>query len=375
MDGIRKSDAMIITQEHSRQEEYNKNEDKAVSPLKTTSPITHRACSALVPANSRITVESLKRPISDTQLPPLKKAKNDSSTNSENTALCKFVGDVARTSPVQATMAPPDIPTVYVSKDFYHPMDEQPLIYGITHLMTHKGFREILSRYMDVYAVITDEMGEGNGAICIKVFGKPKFIVNKLNGNFFTPAFSSMGREDKSPFSSDLICFSLHPISSMTHDYYVKLKRKLEKDEKTNSIERSIFEKLKPFMLRFHYDRFALIDKSFLMDISTEEAKFMFEECIDVSIKQIEGIQGDTHHDNVLEPDATIHDLVGLLGIFDDRPEFSWKLNCLDEKLLNNLIWEKLPLLETPGVSPNAALLSMTQQRIPANWLIHLFTI
>ena len=31
--------------------------------------------------------------------------------------------------------------------------------------------------------------------------------------------------------------------------------------------------------------------------------------------------------------------------------------------------------LETPGVSPNAALLSMTQQRIPANWLIHLFTV
>lgn len=73
--------------------------------------------------------------------------------------------------------------------------------------------------------------------------------MNKLNGNFFTPAFGSMGQEDKSPFSSDLICFSLHPISSMTHDYYVKLKRKLEKDEKTSSIERSIFEKLKPFML------------------------------------------------------------------------------------------------------------------------------
>ena len=158
MDGIRSSNAMIITQEHIRQEEYNKNEAKAVSPLKTTSLITHRACNALVSANSRITVESLKRPISDTQLPPLKKAKNDSST-SENTALCKFVGDVARTSPLQATTAPPDVPTVYVSKEFYHPMDEQPLIYGKTHLMTHEGFREILSRYMDVYAVITDNMG------------------------------------------------------------------------------------------------------------------------------------------------------------------------------------------------------------------------
>ncbi|MBO9496223.1 hypothetical protein J7438_19385 [Thalassotalea sp. G20_0] len=257
---------------------------------------------------------------------------------------CISAEGVAASSSAQAASPLSDAPTVHLTKTFYHPKDKEPLIFPEKHLMTHGDFRDILSKHMDVYAVVTDGR-HGHGAINILAIGKPKFKLNDLKGKFHTCVFQSIPSLKETPYSSDLIGISLNPICRIVDKFYINLEKKNGNNHETMSlIERSVFNKLKPkYNLEFNSIPHIVTHKDFLKDISPEEARFILEKTFDASIEQMKE-QLSTHNENELNSKATINDLPEILRSYKDRMSWgsydSWKLNYLDEALLNNAKWE-----------------------------------
>lgn len=257
---------------------------------------------------------------------------------------CISTEGAAASNSVQAASALSGAPTVHLTKTFYRPKDKEPLIFAEEHLMTHGDFRDILSKHMDVYAVITDDRND-IGAVNILAIGKPKFQLDDLKGRFHTCVFQSIPSLKESPYSSELLGISLNQTCWIVDDFCKKLKKKNDKDHETmNSIERSIFNKLKPkYDLKKTSLSRIVTHNNFLEDISPEEARFILEKSFYASIKEMKK-QVSTPHENSLNSEATINDLPEILRSYKDRMAWgryhSWKLNHLDKTLLKNAKWE-----------------------------------
>ena len=254
---------------------------------------------------------------------------------------CSCAGSLAGASLVQSTEYLPSLPQVHLTKTLYRIRDAEPLILGDKHRMSHKDFRQLLSKHMDVYAVLTSDVTD-NGAVNIRVIGKPKFKVNCLNGDFFTTAFGSIHSKNLSPFSSDLIGFTLESSNWIVSDFYKMLTVKSDNNEKMSSIEQSIFKKLQKQHLGCNFFA-AVTDRDYTKDISRDEAKLIFAKIFDKCFKEIQQMHGKTPHLNCLNTKATIGDLPeilrshnnGIVGASD-----GWELNYLEKDLLSNVVWE-----------------------------------
>lgn len=258
---------------------------------------------------------------------------------------CNLAGCLAGASRVQSTEYFPDLPQFHLAKKFYRSKDVEPLIFGDKHRMTHQDFRQLLSKHMDVYAVITDAVSE-SGAVNIRVIGKPKFKVNYLNGDFHTTAFRSIDSRDLSPFSADLLGLTLESSSWIFYDFFKTLTAKSDNNEKMSLIEKSIFKKLQKQHSGCNFFA-AVTDRDYTKDITRNEAKFVFAQSFDECFKEIQKIHGQTPHLNRLNAKATIRDLPEILHHHhndnDDRvfvPPGSWGLNYLEENLLSNVVWK-----------------------------------
>ena len=272
--------------------------------------------------------------------------RESGTTNPITHRTCISAEGVAASSSVQAASPLSDAPTVHLTKTFYHPKDNEPLILGEEHLMTHGDFRDILSKHMDVYAVVTDGTRHDHGAVNIVAIGKPKFQLNDLKGKFNTCVFQSIPSLKETPYSSELFGIYLNQICWIVDNFYRNLEEKNDNDHGTmNLIERSVFNKLKPKYDLEHDSLLHIVThKDFLKDISPEEARFILEKSFDASIKEMKEKHYSHHEENRLNSKATINDLPEILRSYKDRMSWveydSWKLNYLDEALLNNAKWE-----------------------------------
>ncbi|WP_257264520.1 hypothetical protein [Endozoicomonas sp. ONNA2] len=252
--------------------------------------------------------------------------------------ICNSAEGVAASFSAQASSPLSDAPSVDLTKTFYQPRVNEPLIHANDLLMTHADFRDILSKHMDVYAVITDDFS-GHGAVIILVIGKPKFEVNDLEGKFNSAAFKCLPGIE-TPYSSDLMGFSLEQPASIVNKFYSTLTKYSNDSGKMNPTERSIFDKLKP---KYKSNPYAFSPKDFLNDLSPQEAKFIFEQIFDKSIEQIKK-QESSRFDNSLNSKATIKDLPEILQFYKDSKGWgfhhAYKLNYLDEALLENAKWK-----------------------------------
>ena len=256
--------------------------------------------------------------------------------------ICHLAEDVAGTGSVQAAMTLSELPSVQLTKNFYQPQDEEPLLFDDKHLMTHRDFRAMLSQNMHVYAIITDG-ANGNGARNIMVIGKPNFNVNDLTGNFFTSAFKTFSSLKETPFSSDLIGLSLDSPHWIVHDFYEKLETKAKNNEEMSSTEQSIYNKLHP-----NYGQCETVNPpsktDYLNDISPMESIFIFSDRFNASFKELKEMQVNYYHENRLNPKATIDDLPEILHHYKDidheGANGNWMLNYLDKALLSNAKWE-----------------------------------
>ena len=254
---------------------------------------------------------------------------------------CNLAWCLGGASLAQSTEYLPDLPQIHLAKNFYRRMDVEPLILNENHRMTHVDFRQLLSKHMDVYAVLTDAVAD-NGAVNVRVIGKPKFQVNCLSGDFFTAAFNTISSKGLSPFSSDLIGLDLGSSGWIFFDFFKALRAKSNNNEKMSSIEKSIFKKLEKKHLASGFAA-AVTDSRYTEDITRDEAKFIFAQGFDKSFKQIQQMQGKTPHMNVLNTAATIRDLPEILGNHSKviaGAYSNWALNYLDKDLLRNVVWE-----------------------------------
>ena len=272
--------------------------------------------------------------------------RESGTTNPITHRTCISAESVAASSSVQAASPLSDAPTVHLTKTFYRPKDNEPLLFAEEHLMTHGDFRDILSKHMDVYAVVTDGCNDPNhGAVNILAIGKPKFQLDDLKGKFHTCVFRSIPSLKETPYSSDLIGIYLNQMCWITDSFYRNLKIKYDTDhESMNLIEWSVFHKLKPkYDLEHGSHQYTVTKENFLEDISRKEAKFILEKSFDASIERMRK-QYSTPYENRLNSKATINDLPKILRSYKDRMSCgecdSWKLNYLDEALLNNAKWE-----------------------------------
>ena len=256
---------------------------------------------------------------------------------------CNLARCLGGASPAQSTEHLPDLPQFHLTKKFYRSKDVEPLIFGDKHRITHQDFRQLLSKHMDVYAVITDAASE-SGAVNIRVIGKPKFKVNCLDGDFCTTAFRSIDYRDLSPFSADLLGLTLGSSSWVFYDFYKTLTAKFENNEKMSLIEKSIFKKLQKQHSGCNYFA-AVTDRDYTKEITRNEAKFVFAQSFDKCFKEIQEMHGMTPHLNCLNTKATIRDLPEILHRHDNNdrvfaPHNSWGLNYLDKNLLSNVVWK-----------------------------------
>ncbi|WBA80873.1 hypothetical protein [Endozoicomonas sp. GU-1] len=272
-------------------------------------------------------------------------SQKESETNNPIThRTCNTAGDIAASSSVQAARALPDLPSIYMTKKFYRPIDKQTLFIGYEQLITHRDFRELLSKHMNVYAVLTSDC-HGQGAANIMAFGKPKFKVNELKKNFFTTAFQSIPTLKETPCSSDMIGFLLCTPPWIVDHFYGNLEKKSANSGKMNSIEQSIFRKLKPKYEAAGMDTHCTVHhKDYLKDISPQEARFIFEQIFDESFEELKTMKEDSDPVvNNLNPKATIDDLPEIIRIYEDKNSLKrynpWCLNYLDKALLNNVKW------------------------------------
>lgn len=252
---------------------------------------------------------------------------------------CNSVG----ASLVEAGNRLPDLPAVHLTETFYQPKNNQPITYGEKLSLTHRFVREVLSKYMDVYAVITDDV-TGDGGNNILVFGKPKFTVNDLSGSFSTSVFGSVGQMDKSPFSSDLFGFSLLSEYWMLNNFYEMLTTKCRNNERIYRTEKIIYEKLQVMFEPQRTSYQMPVADDGLLKISRMEAEFIFEKSLGAAINEIKEMRGRNHYKNHLDSKATINDLPEILSFYRDgtaRGRYdAWKLNYLDQALLSNATWE-----------------------------------
>ena len=179
------------------------------------------------------------------------------------------------------------------------------------------------------------------------VIGKPKFQLNDPKGNFHTYAFQPIPSLKETPYSSDLFGFSLWHDYWVVNNFYRNLEIKYDNDHQTmNSIELSILHKLKPkYDLENGSNLRTVTQSDFLKDISPKEGRFIFEQSFDVSIEMMKKqVSVYTGYVNRLNSKATINDLPEILRSYKDHMSRGiydrWKLNYLDEALLNNAKWE-----------------------------------
>ncbi|WP_422468790.1 hypothetical protein [Endozoicomonas sp. ALC013] len=274
-----------------------------------------------------------------------KVSQRESETNNPIThRTCNTAGDVAASSSVQAARALPDLPSIHLTKKFYRPLDKKPLEFGCEQLITHRDFRELLSKNMNVYAVLTDD-SRGEGAVNIMAIGKPKFKVNELKKNFYTTAFQYIPTLKETPCSSDMIGFLLRTPRWIVHHFYGNLKIKSANSGIMNPIEQSIFQKLKPkYEAGGIHTHFIVTHKDYLKDISPQEARFIFEQIFDESFEELKTMKEDSDPDvNNLNSKATIDDLPEIIRIYEDKNSLirhnPWCLNYLDKALLSKVKW------------------------------------
>ena len=272
-------------------------------------------------------------------------SQRESDTNNPIThRTCNTAGDVAASGSVQAARALSDLPSIHMTKKFYRPIDKKTLIIGYEQLITHRDFRELLSKHMNVYAVLTTDC-RGKGAANIMAIGKPKFKVNELKKNFFTTAFQSIPTLKETPCSSDMIGFLLCTPPWIVDHFYGNLEKKSANSGIMNSIEQSIFRKLKPKYEAAGMDiHCTVLHKDYLKDISPQEARFIFEQIFDESFEELKTMKEDSDTDDInLNSKATIDDLPEIIRFYEDKNSLirynPWCLNYLDKALLSNVKW------------------------------------
>lgn len=276
-----------------------------------------------------------------------KVSQRESETNNPIThRTCNTAGDAAASRSVQAARALPDLPSIHMTKKFYRPLDKKPLVICYEKLITHRDFRELLSKHMNVYAVVTTDC-RGHGAANIMAIGKPKFKVNELKKDFCTTAFQSIPTLKETPCSSDLIGFLLRTPPWIVDHFYGNLKIKSANSGIMNSIEQSIFRKLKPKYEATGIDtHVTVLHKDYLKDITPQEARFIFEKIFDESFEKLKTMKEDSDHgDNNLNSKATIDDLPEIIRFYEDKNSLvryynPWCLNYLDKALLSNVKWK-----------------------------------
>ncbi|WP_257296793.1 hypothetical protein [Endozoicomonas sp. YOMI1] len=273
-------------------------------------------------------------------------SQRESETNNPIThRSCNTAGDVAASGSVQAARALPDLPSIHMTKKFYRPIDEKTLIAGYEQLLTHRDFRELLSKHINIYAVLTDDC-RGEGAANIMVIGKPKFKVNELKKNFYTTAFQYIPTLKETPCSSDMIGFLLGTPCWIVHHFYGNLKIKSANSGIMNPIEQSIFQKLKPkYEAGGIHTHFIVLHKDYLKDISPQEARFIFEQIFDESFEELKTMKEDSEPDDInLNSKATIDDLPEIIRFYEEKNSLKrynlWCLNYLDKALLSNVKWK-----------------------------------